>query len=60
LFAREKIFDILNIDTKNEIDKEIEELTKKTGKKVPKEVVERFKCELIFAKFNFPIISLFA
>ncbi len=60
LFAREKIFDILNVDTKNEIDKEIEELSEKAGKKVPKEVIDRFKMELVFAKFNFPIISLFA
>lgn len=59
-FAREKIFDILSVEAKDEIDLEIKQLTEKASKKVPIEVINRFKMELIFAKFDFPIISLFA
>jgi len=59
-FAREEIFDILNIEAKNEIDEEIKQLTNKCGKDIPQEVIDRFKMEIIFAKFDFPIISLFA
>lgn len=60
MFAREKIFDILNNEAKIEIEEEIETLAEKAGKKIPVDVIERFKMELIFSKFEFPVISLFA